>query len=128
MFQGNQQPGYARGHAVILNTNYEIVQTVESGNSYGPADQHEFKLTNNSETALITIYNQIPYDLSRLGITRSQGWISDSRFQEVNITDGSVLFQWSATDHVDPFESYVGLKSSDISGDGLTPDTAWDSL
>ncbi|KAI9725649.1 MAG: hypothetical protein M1828_002934 [Chrysothrix sp. TS-e1954] len=128
MFQGNQQPGYARGHAVILNTNYEIVQTVESGNGYGPADQHEFKLTHDGEAAMITIYNQIPYDLSRLGVTKSQGWIDDSRFQEVNITDGRVLFEWSAIEHVDPFEGYVGLKASDISGDGLSPSSAWDSF
>ena len=128
MFQGNQQPGYARGHAVILNSNYQIVKTVESGGSHAAADQHEFNLLDGGKTALLTIYQQIPYDLSRLDITTTHGWISDSRFQEINVTDNSVIFEWSALDHVDPFTGYVGLDSSDISGNGRTPQTAWDSL
>lgn len=120
--------GYARGHGVILNTDYEIVATVQSGGDRTDADQHEFKLARDGQTALITVYQQVPYDLSRGKIDRYQGWVMDSIFQEVNITDGSIIFDWSALARVDPFTTYVNPKSSDVSGDGLGAQTAWDFL
>ena len=113
---------------MILNTNYEIVKTVQSGGDIIAMDQHEFKLAEEGETALITIYQQATYDLSKIGITTAQGWVQDSIFQEINITDGSVIFEWSALANVDPFSSYVYPKTSDIAGDGLGPQTAWDWL
>lgn len=126
MFQGNQLSGYARGHAVILNQDYQIIDTISSAGGVVPADQHEFKMTAGGETALITVYQQIAWDLSRIGLTRNQGWVMDSIFQEINMTDGSVIFDWSSLNNVDPYTSYVYPKSSDISGDGLGPQTAWD--
>ena len=127
MFVGNQNQGYARGHALILNTDYEIVASVQSGDDATDLDQHEFRLVN-GQTALVTIYQQIQYDLTAVGISTNQGWIMDSVFQEVNITDGSVVFEWSALAHVDPLSTYVKPKSSDVSGDGLTSQTGWDFL
>ena len=128
MFQGNQYHGYARGQGVILNTNYEIVKTVQSGGDIAALDQHEFKLINDGDTALVTSYQQASYDLSRIGISTTQGWIMDSIFQELNMTDGSVIFEWSALANVDPYLSYVYPKKSDIAGDGLNPLNAWDFL
>lgn len=128
MYQGVQQFGYARGHGVIMNQDYKIIKTVESVGEVVPMDQHEFRLTPNEETFLISIYQQVPYDLSPLGITDTVGWVQDGIFQEINATDNSVLFQWSALNHVDPWESYVYPQSSDISGTGREAMSPWDFL
>jgi len=127
MFQGNQMPGYARGHAVIVNDDYKIVKTVESVGNVGAADQHEFLLLNNGESALLSIYNQKPYDLTRIGIN-TQGWVTDGVFQEISLADGSVIFEWHSLDHVKPWETYVYPKTSDIAGDGLGSQSPWDYL
>ena len=127
MFQGNQLQGYARGHGVILDTNYQIVQTVGSGKDLTAADQHEFRLVDGGATALITVFQQVPYDLSKINIT-SQGWVMDGIFQAINISTGAVEFEWSALNHVAPWGSYIYPGKSDISGDGLTSQTAWDYL
>lgn len=128
MFNGNQHYGYARGQGIILDTNYEIVKTVRSGGETVAADQHEFTVLKDGESALITIYQQETYDLTRVGVNAIQGWILDSIFQEVNMTDGSVIFEWSALSHVDPYSTYVYPRGSDIAGDGLGPQTSWDSF
>ncbi len=128
MFQGNQMLGYARGHDIILDHNYKIVKTIESRGDIASLDQHEFRLLNDGETALVTVYQQTAYDLSRIGINKSQGWIMDSIFQEINVSDNSVIFEWNALNHVAPWYSYVYPRSSDVSGDGLSPQTPWDYL
>ena len=128
MFQGNQMFGYARGHAVIMNQDYKIVKTIEAVGEVPAMDQHEFKLAENGQTALVTIYQQLPYDLSRLNISDRTGWIMNSVFQEINITDNSLIFEWNSLNHVDPWGSYVYPKTSDIAGSGKIPQSPWDYL
>lgn len=112
----------------MLDSDYDIVAQVQSAGELAPLDQHEFKILDDGESAVISIYQQATYDLSRVGVTQSQGWIMDSIFQEINMTDGSLLFEWSALGHVDPFASYVPPSTSDVSGDGRGPQTGWDFL
>ena len=129
MFSGNQQPGYAVGNGIIVDTNYKVVASVQTGNSLTPADQHEFQLTPDGETALLTSYQTIPFDLSAPqygNVTNQQGWLQQGVFQEVNVTTGEVLFEWFSSNHVDIRDSRVAPKSSDVSGDGYTPHSAWD--
>lgn len=125
MFQGNQRLGYARGHYLIMDQNYNVVQTVEAGNDAIAGDQHEFRLIDDGEAALITVYQPKPFDLTRINI-KGQGWVQDGVFQEINVTSGQVLFSWSALEHLDPYTSYVYPKGSDVAGDGLSPNTPWD--
>lgn len=101
---------------------------MESVGEVAAMDQHEFRLTSNNETYLVSIYNQVPYDLSRLGITEQMGWVMDSMFQEINSTDNSLIFQWSSLNHVSPFSSYVYPEKSDIAGTGKRPNSPWDYL
>lgn len=129
MFSGNQQPGYAVGTGIIVDTNYRVVASVQTGGNVTPADQHEFQLTPGEETALLTSYQTIPFDLSAPqygGITGQQGWLQEGVFQEVNVTTGEVLFEWFSSNHVDISDSRVAPHSSDVAGDGLTPHSAWD--
>jgi hypothetical protein len=102
----------------ILNTQYQVVATVVAGNGYD-ADSHEFKITPQN-TALITIYNAVPYDLSSVG-GPAGGYVVEGIVQEIDIASGKVLFEWHSLDHVALDESYNPLPASPT-----TVSTAWD--
>jgi hypothetical protein len=102
-------PGHSEGYDVILNRHYQQIATVEAGNGLA-ADQHEFALTPQG-TALITIYHQVPYDLSSVG-GPSDGSVLDGVVQEVDVATGKVLFEWHSLDHVPLSDSYQPVPSS----------------
>lgn len=101
--QSTGGPGHAEGEDVILNQHYQQIATVSAGNGL-KADQHEFALTPQG-TALITIYHQVPYDLSSVG-GPANGSVLDGIVQEVDVATGKVLFQWNSLDHVPLSASY----------------------
>ncbi|MCJ1373344.1 hypothetical protein MMC20_004572 [Loxospora ochrophaea] len=47
-------------------------------------------------------------------------------FQEVDVQTQAVLFEWHSLDHVDPSLSYILPKTTEVSGDGVTKNTAYD--
>ena len=122
-----QENGYARGDALIVDSSYQVTRTVHSGNNLPGIDQHEFKVINNGASALLTIYNQVQYNPASFGI-QNVTWTQEGIFQEVNLTDNNVIFQWNSLDHVPVNESYVLPGTTDISGDGASNNTAWDYL
>ncbi|KAI5268156.1 hypothetical protein E4T47_07852 [Aureobasidium subglaciale] len=124
--QVNQQKGYGIGQGVIVDDDYRVVATVQTGGSAQPVDMHEFQLLNEGETAIISAYQIIPFDLSYFNITTGLGWLSEGVFQEVNVTTGEVLFEWFSTNHVDPSESQITPNTTDTGGDGFGPQTAFD--
>jgi hypothetical protein len=97
-------PGHSEGYDVILNNHYQQIATVQAGNGLA-ADQHEFALTPQG-TALITIYHQVPYDLSSVG-GPTNGQVLDGVIQEIDVATGKVLFQWDSLSHVPLSDSYV---------------------
>lgn len=103
-----------------------MVATAQTGGNVEPADMHEFQLLNDGETAILSAYQIVPYDLSYFNITTGLGWLSEGVFQEVNVTTGDVLFEWFSSNHVDPSESQITPNSSDTGGDGFGPQTAFD--
>jgi hypothetical protein len=60
MMVSNQEEGYAFGMGIIVDSDYHIVASVQSGDSLTPVDMHEFWLTEDGETAMITAYSIIP--------------------------------------------------------------------
>ncbi|MCJ1386068.1 hypothetical protein MMC17_009193 [Xylographa soralifera] len=126
MYQGNQALGYARGHGVIMDNQFQIVKSVQTGGGLPPADQHDFNTINNGSQALMTIFHPLQYDLTAYNISNGQGYIMEGVFQEVDTMTSDVLFEWRSLSHVDPSESYVLPNTTDVSGDGLTKDTPWD--
>ncbi|KAF9634136.1 putative Arylsulfotransferase protein [Lasiodiplodia theobromae] len=90
-------------------------------------DMHEFRLVD-GRSALISIYKVIPYDLSPFGVTDRIGWISESIFQEIRISTGEVLFEWSSLEHEEtsPRNAVVLPGATTIGGNGLDPGTPWD--
>jgi Arylsulfotransferase (ASST) len=94
---------YGRGEYVILDGSYREVTRVRAGNGY-MGDHHEFLITER-DTALITIYNPVPWDLSPVGGSED-GVALDGIAQEVDIETGEVLFEWHSLDHVGLEESF----------------------
>lgn len=107
--QSSGGPGHSEGEDVILNQHYQQIATVSAGNGLA-ADQHEFALTPYG-TALITIYHQVPYDLSSVG-GPANGSVLDGVVQEVDVATGKVLFQWSSLQHVPLSDSYQPVPTS----------------
>jgi outer membrane protein assembly factor BamB len=82
---------------------------VHAGNGLN-ADAHEF-LISPEDTALITIYNALPHDLSSVGGS-SSGQLIEGVVQEIDIASGKVIFEWHSLDHVGMEESYELLPTS----------------
>jgi hypothetical protein len=101
--QSTGGPGHSEGTDVILDRHYHQIATVNAGPGL-QADQHEFDLTPQG-TALITVYHQVPYDLSSLG-GPADGSVLDGIVEEIDVATGKVLFRWDSLDHVPLTDSY----------------------
>jgi hypothetical protein len=89
---------------VIFDDSYREIKRVQAGNGYR-GDHHEFLITP-EDTALITIYDSVPGDLSPIG-GREDGVVRQGIVQELDIETGEVLFEWQSLDHVGLDETYV---------------------
>lgn len=70
-------------------------------------DLHEFRITE-SGTALMTVYNTTTANLTAMGMGRGEnGWIVDNMFQEIDLDTGELIFQWRASDHFDPTQTFM---------------------
>ena len=93
----------------IMDTSYNVVATVQAGNGLN-ADEHEFLLTPQN-TALITIYNNVPANLSSIG-GEADGTVQEGVVQGIDVATGNVLLEWHSLDHVALGESYEPVPSS----------------
>jgi hypothetical protein len=96
--------GQTPGVYVIFDSSYREIVRFRAGNGYN-GDHHEF-LISPQDTALITIYNAVPKDLSSVGGSRDSVAIQGI-VQELDIQSGEVLFEWRSIDHVALEETYV---------------------
>jgi hypothetical protein len=105
-WQGQSHTGAGHGEGVdyILDRSYHVIATVEAGNGY-KADTHEFHLTPQN-TALITVYAEVPKDLSAVGGS-ANGVVFDGIVQEIDVATGKVIFEWHSLDHIGLDESHV---------------------
>jgi arylsulfotransferase ASST len=92
------------GEYVILDDSYREITRIRAGNGYR-GDHHEFLITS-GDTALITIYNPVPGDLSPVGGPKD-GVVVQGICQELDIETGEVLFEWHSLDHVGLEETYA---------------------
>ncbi|KAH8599931.1 ASST-domain-containing protein [Bisporella sp. PMI_857] len=121
-FTGNQIGTFARGHGVVMNSEYRVVATVSAAGIGIAGDLHEFSLTPGGDTALITIYCPRQFEINKDGILEFV-WVMESIFQEVNVSSGELLFEWHSLDHVHPSQSYLALNTSN---DGISSSKPWD--
>jgi hypothetical protein len=101
---------YGRGEYVILDSSYREVRRVRAGNGY-VGDHHEFLITPD-DTALLTIYSPVSWDLSSIGGPEN-GAVLDGIAQEVDIATGEVLFEWHSLDHVGIEATYKELPENE---------------
>lgn len=96
-------PGYGKGVAVVANSSYRAIHTVQAANGL-EADLHEFNITPHG-SALITAWRPTIADLSRVGGSR-RGSVLAGVVQEIDIATGKLLFEWDSLDHVGIEETY----------------------
>jgi Arylsulfotransferase (ASST) len=94
--------GFGQGENVIYDTSYKQVGVVRAGNGYH-ADLHEIRLTPQG-TAWIDAFYPIHMNLSSVH-GQSNGVLSDSIVQEIDIKTGFVMWEWHALGHVPISES-----------------------
>jgi Arylsulfotransferase (ASST) len=96
--------GETPGEYVIFDSSYHEIARLRAANGYN-GDHHEF-LISPQDTALITIYNAVPWDLTPVGGSKeSVAW--QGIVQELDIHSGEVLFEWQSLEHVGLEETYV---------------------
>jgi hypothetical protein len=96
--------GETAGEYVIFDSSYREIARLRAGNGYD-GDHHEF-LISPEDTALITIYNSVPRDLTSVGGSEGgRAW--QGIVQELDIETDEVLFEWKSLDHVGLEETYV---------------------
>ncbi len=89
--------GFGQGEDEIYNTSYQPVAKVRAGNGYH-ADLHEIRLTPQG-TAWIDMFDPIKMNLSSAhGL--SDGVLTDSVIEEIDIKTGLVMWEWHALGHV----------------------------
>src|SRR5215203_2110452 len=96
--------GQTPGEYKIFDDSYREIARFMAANGYD-GDHHEFLLSP-QDTALITIYNAVPQDLSSVGGSKDSVAIQGI-VQELDINSGEVLFEWRSIEHVALEETYV---------------------
>ena len=109
--------GHGYGNVTFLNSAYNEILTVcpkmglvtPDNTSFScEADFHESHVTERN-TLLITAYNVTTADLTSLGGPK-HGWIYDCLFVEIDPKDSTVVFRWSALDHIPVSASKLPLR------------------
>jgi Arylsulfotransferase (ASST) len=91
---------------VILDNSYHEIARLRAGNGY-QGDHHEF-LISPQDTALITVYNPVPWDLSAVGGPKN-GFVLEGIVQELDIESGEVLFEWHSLESISLEETSEAL-------------------
>jgi hypothetical protein len=94
--------GFGQGEDEIYNTSYQHVATVRAGNGYH-ADLHEIRLTPEG-TAWVDEFDPIEMNLAADG-GKSDGVLTDSVVQEIDVKTGLVMWEWHALGHIPISES-----------------------
>jgi hypothetical protein len=94
--------GFGQGAIEVYNTSYQHVRTIRAGNGYH-ADLHEIHLTPDG-TAWTDDFDPIKMNLSGVG-GKSDGVLTDSIIQQIDIKTGLVMWEWHALGHIPLSES-----------------------
>jgi hypothetical protein len=94
--------GFGQGEDEIYSSSYRHIATIYAGNGYH-ADLHVIKITPQG-TAWIDVFDPIHMNLSSAG-GESNGVLTDSVVEEVDIKTGLVMWEWHALGHISLRES-----------------------
>ena len=103
---GHKEGAKGRGAMYMLDSKYNVAHKLQAVGEDLMGDLHEFQLTD-AGTALVTVYTDATADLRSLGWLRSEnGWVTDCLFQEIDVETGELLFEWVASEHVQPSDTH----------------------
>lgn len=102
---GDKAATSGQGVYYMLDSTYTIRHTVKPHGASLHADLHEFQITSDN-TGLLTIYNKTTVPMTFFSGKTSDGHLTESAFQEVDIATGDLVFEWRASDHYDLQDSY----------------------
>ena len=106
--------GFGQGEWILDNSSYEQIGTVRAGNGY-KADLHEIRITPEG-TAWIDMFDPIYENLApEHGF--SNGVLTDSVVEEVDIKTGLVMWEWHALGHIPLSESHNAVPKSNYPWD-----------
>jgi len=109
-YEGDVLGGYG-GDFVVADQSYREIARVKAGHGEH-GDLHEFLLTSRG-TALITIYSNIPFDLTSVGGSAA-GQLTEGVIQEIDVLAGKVLTEWRSSKYVGLDESYLPSLKGDV--------------
>ena len=98
-----------RGGGIVLGENYEVETFTPVTNDLGAFDIHEFNILDGGKTALATVYRPENMQWSSLGRRNEQGWVLTGGFEELEVSTGKVLFEWSSLNHIPLSESNANV-------------------
>jgi Arylsulfotransferase (ASST) len=101
--------GFGQGEDEIYNSSYQQIGHVRAGNGY-KADLHEIRLEPDG-TAWIDAFDPIHMNLSSLH-GQSNGILTDSVVEQVDIKTGLVMWEWHALGHIPISESHNAVPKS----------------
>jgi hypothetical protein len=103
------EQGFGVGEEVIMNSSYRQIGRVRAGNGL-KADLHDFRITP-AGTALLTVFDPLSCDVSSARGPRTAA-VTDSGFQEIDISTGLVRREWHSIDHVALGDSYSNPRTA----------------
>jgi hypothetical protein len=109
-YEGDVLGGYG-GDFVVADGSYREIARVKAGHGEH-GDLHEFLLTSRG-TALVTIYSNIPADLTSVGGS-ANGQLTEGVIQEIDVPTGKVLTEWRSSKYIGLDESYLPSVKSDV--------------
>jgi hypothetical protein len=122
--------GFGQGEDLIYNGSYEKIAEVRAGNGYR-ADLHELHVTPQG-TAWIDIFDPVHTNLTAVKGS-SNGILTDSVIQEIDIKTGLVMWEWHALGHIAITDSFNPLPNNGRPWDyvhmnSVSPDAAGEVL
>jgi hypothetical protein len=104
-WQGRLASSHGVGVGIAVDSGYGELQKIRAGHGL-ETDLHELNITSRG-TALVTAYQQTNADLRSIGGPGSHPVFS-GHAQEIELSTGKVLLDWSSLDHVAVAETYMG--------------------
>ncbi|HLI61091.1 MAG TPA: arylsulfotransferase family protein [Solirubrobacteraceae bacterium] len=104
-WQGRLASSHGVGVGIAIDSAYGQLQKIRAGHGL-QTDLHELNITSHG-TALVTAYQLTNANLTSIGGSSSHP-IFCGHAQEIELSSGKVLFDWSSLDHVAVDETYMG--------------------
>ena len=101
---------FADGVCYVLDNDYQPRWAITPKGLGNSTSLHEFQFTDNG-TAIISVYEDIPFDLSPIGGPRN-GILRDAVFQEIDLETSNATYQWRASDHFDLADTMIEYESN----------------